>query len=152
MSGSYCEGMPDVPSADDPPCERTPATEADGRGFVIDAAQRLVTVRLAGDIVFAELCELIDALLNDAAFDPRYAVLVDIRVVLSLPSELATRKLALDRLAAPNDAAWGPIAFVAMTRLGLQFALELEAFLDQPEERVRVFTASPAARAWLGVT
>jgi len=39
-----------------------------------------------------------------------------------------------------------------MTRLGLQFALELEAFLDQPEERVRVFTASPDARAWLGVT
>jgi hypothetical protein len=76
---------------------------------------------------------------------------VDCRVVTSIPTGEQIRKLALDRAWWSSTIPTGRLAIVAMTRLGFDYAMNWETFLDEPASRFRIFPSHSAACTWLGI-
>lgn len=124
---------------------------ADSITYRIDADLGVVFITMRGEITFAALAALQDAYLSDPLYREGMAQYVDCRVVTSIPSSDAIRRLALDRLLMRAMMPTGRVAIVVMTRLGMDYASAWELFSDAPDGSVAVFTAHSQARAWLGL-
>lgn len=119
--------------------------------YEIDTDHGVVHVVLNGALTFASLCELDDQMRSDPRFRPELSSYVDCRVLTEIPSSGEIRKLAIDRLFHAAECRLGPIAIVALTRLGMEYGSAWELFADSPREDVQLFTSPEDARKWLGL-
>lgn len=119
--------------------------------YRIDCDAGVVYFTLRGDVTFAAVCEIQDALLDDPDYIAGMSIYVDCRVVTSVPNATQVRKLALDRIFRGRTTPLGRVAMVAMTPMGFEYARAWELFFSEGEGDLRLFTSHHAAHAWLGV-
>lgn len=117
--------------------------------YAVDTARKRVEVRITGETSGAELGQGMRAVLADAAFDPSFAVLIDIRRMEKTPSVLDLRELAV-AVRAAAIVAGARRAIVTEHEVFYQVAQLFEAFTAGAISRYRVFRSMAEAEEWLG--
>lgn len=131
----------------DQPGARQPSSIA----YRIDRAQRLVYVVVSGAVQLDRVYDAGDAIFADPDYRPGFDVMVECRVLTSIPSPEEIRELALSGVLRRSASTHGRLAIVTTTERAYEAASLLEMYLDAPADRLAVFTNPVQARAWLAL-
>lgn len=116
--------------------------------YSVDPARKRVLARITGETSGSELGQGMRAILADAAFDPSFTVLIDVRRMEKTPSVLDLRELAVAVRAAATVTG-ARRAIVTESEVFYQIGQLFEAFTAGAASRYRVFRSIAEAELWL---
>ena len=116
--------------------------------FEIDAASRLVRIRMWGPVVLGDIFEVTRQITCDPSFQPGFSELIDLRELTS------TATLTADNLRELASSPLDPVALRAFvtphaSTFGLVRMFETYREINRSPERIAVFKELAEAEAWL---
>src|SRR5206468_2738305 len=142
---------PDSLTQDKRPVAPPHETSGSSIAHRVDHDLGVVFVTLSGDVTMQTLRAAYLALRADAKFSTGLDILIECRVLTTMPTNDEIRTIALASIMHRADSRHGRVAIVGTTARSYEAASVFELFCEPAPDRLAIFTDRVQARHWLGI-